>query len=96
MVRAWVYVYRMSTAHLATDSEALERHAIAIAEALAASAQSRSNETELREDVHSLTTTAAEELFGLDLLKSTREQRAGASAKTGKRFTKSTWNYAWN
>jgi hypothetical protein len=46
--------------------EVLDRHARAIAEAMQRSAASRSNEMELREDVHALLIKAAEDLYGLD------------------------------
>jgi hypothetical protein len=66
----------------ATMAEAaLDRHSRAVAEAMQQSAANRSNETELREDVHALIVEAAQDLYGLDALKTSAEQRAGRSAK---------------
>jgi len=48
---------------------------------MAQSATVRHNETELREDVHALIVKAAEELYGLDALKTSGEQKAGKSQK---------------
>jgi hypothetical protein len=64
-----------------TAEEALGRHARALAEAMNRSAVSRSNETELREDVHALIVGAARELYELDDLSTRGEQRAGSSGK---------------
>jgi len=69
-----------------TAGDALTNHARNLAEALRTSARTRSNEQELREDVHQIIVDAIGDLYGMDALATRGEQQAGSS---GRRYDRS-------